>query len=271
MQELKLQNNHVVFLGLLGGAISACSVETAPLAIAPNATDKSSGDRIALIFQDDLTEVTLFDIGIAHAVLNLPNSEEVNALIQDRAAHLLLEPHNPPKEDSLLSRTVVPTDIDFAEPIDSLDLLDIAVMLGALNTDNRSTQNLAERANQVVMVSLSSDRIHDVPGGFPSVRQLIDTGACESCDLSSAYLVNADLSNTNLAEADLTGANLNGANLNEANLTNADLSDVSLQDSTFTNVNVTGATLNNLVLQGADVSGTDFNAAGDLSGLQLPN
>ena len=55
------------------------------------------------------------------------------------------------------------------------------------------------------------------------VRQLQNTNACPSCDLSGADLRGWNLRNANLRNADLSGADLRGADLSGADLTGANL------------------------------------------------
>jgi uncharacterized protein YjbI with pentapeptide repeats len=75
------------------------------------------------------------------------------------------------------------------------------------------------------------------------LRQLLNTGRCRSCDLSSVNFSRQDLSN-----ADLAGANLRGSNLSHVNLTNADLSNADLQDANLNNADLTNAIVQGTLL-----------------------
>lgn len=83
------------------------------------------------------------------------------------------------------------------------------------------------------------------------VAQLLETGACQGCDLTGAdltgaHLIGADLRDTNLTDVQLSYANLEGADLTGASLVNTDL---------------TGAFLTNAVLDEAVVQSVDFSEA----------
>ena len=71
-----------------------------------------------------------------------------------------------------------------------------------------------------------------------AMRQLLQTNACENCDLSGANLQGLDLT-----EANLRGANLQAAQLSFANLTRTDLSGASLQEAEISGANFLGANL----------------------------
>lgn len=79
------------------------------------------------------------------------------------------------------------------------------------------------------------------------MRQLLQTGNCENCDLSGA----------NLSGLSLRGANLSGANLSEA----------TLQQTQLLYANLENADLSNAVLAYSDLSGANLRNA-DLSGIR---
>lgn len=80
------------------------------------------------------------------------------------------------------------------------------------------------------------------------VRQLLQTNACENCDLSG----------TNLSDLDLEGANLQGANLqnsvlNRSQMNRANLRDANLQGAILGATNLRGANLQNAQLTDAAI------------------
>lgn len=85
------------------------------------------------------------------------------------------------------------------------------------------------------------------------LQQLLETRACQGCDLSRLDLSGQDLSQTDLQGATLTQADLSNADLTAANLTNANLSGANLQGAqleaaTLTNTNLSNANLEQTVL-----------------------
>ena len=83
------------------------------------------------------------------------------------------------------------------------------------------------------------------PFGTP-LERLLESGACQGCDLRDA-----DLRGHHLIGADLRAADLRGAKLNGVNLEGADLSGAKLD----------GARLQGAMLSNADLSGTDLSHA----------
>lgn len=81
------------------------------------------------------------------------------------------------------------------------------------------------------------------------VRQLLQTNACEGCDLSDAALSGLDLS-----EADLRRANLQGANLSYVTLTRANLQGANLQEAKLGNADLRGAMLREADLSNAQIT-----------------
>ncbi|MEO0827397.1 MAG: pentapeptide repeat-containing protein [Cyanobacteria bacterium J06642_9] len=95
------------------------------------------------------------------------------------------------------------------------------------------------------------------------VRQLLQTNACENCDLSDAVLDGLDLAEANLQGANLQGASLLGTRLNRANLRGA-----SLQNASLAGTNLLGANLQNADLSDVQVfnhceSNDVFDGTGD--------
>ncbi|WP_286019538.1 pentapeptide repeat-containing protein [Candidatus Venteria ishoeyi] len=85
-------------------------------------------------------------------------------------------------------------------------------------------------------------------------QQLLQSKACQECDLSGMDLSGLDLTAANLNSAilknvNLKGANLEGADLSGANLEGADLSAAKLK----------GAVLFNTILYKAKLEGTDLS------------
>lgn len=83
------------------------------------------------------------------------------------------------------------------------------------------------------------------------VKRLLETGACQGCNL-----IGADLQETHLIGADLRDANLSYANFNDANLEGADLTGANLSGADFTN-----AFLTNAVLDYTRMNHVNFTAA----------
>jgi uncharacterized protein YjbI with pentapeptide repeats len=81
------------------------------------------------------------------------------------------------------------------------------------------------------------------------VTQLLDTGACQGCDLTGADLTGAHLIGVDLRDANLTNATLANANLEGADLTGATLVNTDLSGAFLTN-----SLLDNTVIQNADFS-----------------
>ena len=92
------------------------------------------------------------------------------------------------------------------------------------------------------------------PKGSEAVIQLLQTQACNGCNLNEADLVHAQLDGVEITEASLKGANLNQAKLNASNLSNSDLSFVSLQGASLRGANLLGANLYGADLRGADLT-----------------
>ncbi|MBD2259569.1 pentapeptide repeat-containing protein [Pseudanabaena sp. FACHB-2040] len=78
------------------------------------------------------------------------------------------------------------------------------------------------------------------------VRQLLQTNACENCDLSGA-----NLGSLNLTEANLGGANLQGANLSRTLLLRTNLAGTNLREATLAGSSLQGANLQRADLSGA--------------------
>jgi hypothetical protein len=95
------------------------------------------------------------------------------------------------------------------------------------------------------------------------LAQLMDTGDCRQCNLSSA-----DLSGANLSGANLSGANLSDASLSGANLSDADLSGANLRGADLSGANLSRANLSCADLWGTNLNGAALSSA-DLSGANL--
>lgn len=111
------------------------------------------------------------------------------------------------------------------------------------------------------------------------VRRLLETRACNGCQLAGARLEGAalpgaQLQQAMLREARLAQANLRGADLTGASLTSTDLRRADLQGARFDGAYLTGAQLQDANLEGADLhsayalDGADFQGA-NLRGAQL--
>ena len=81
------------------------------------------------------------------------------------------------------------------------------------------------------------------------VKQLLETGQCQSCNLVNADLTDAHLIGADLRNANLTNANLTGANLEGADLTGATLVDANLRRAYFTHADLRWANLTRTNLQ----------------------
>jgi uncharacterized protein YjbI with pentapeptide repeats len=131
------------------------------------------------------------------------------------------------------------------------------VDVASLNTGD-FFMNTRSKSSQLNILLLSSLLLTSVGFAQPSlaanpahVRQLLQTGECEGCDLTRANLRNA-----NLRSAKLNGANLTGANLSGANLSKADLDDAILRGANLAGANLDDADFTEANLQGANLTGT---------------
>jgi hypothetical protein len=88
------------------------------------------------------------------------------------------------------------------------------------------------------------------------IRRLLDTNACEQCDLREANLRKAKLKNANLFGADLTGADLTAADLGHAKIDESNFSGADLSYS-----NLSGANLSKAILSGSNLSGANLDGA----------
>ncbi|PZD71139.1 Secreted effector protein PipB2 [Acaryochloris thomasi RCC1774] len=89
------------------------------------------------------------------------------------------------------------------------------------------------------------------------VRQLLNTSACQGCDLSGAdltqaHLIGGDLRDANLRGAVLVEANLEGADLTGADLTGANLSHAFLTNSCLNETNLTGVNFSHSIMYHAE-------------------
>lgn len=105
------------------------------------------------------------------------------------------------------------------------------------------------------------------------LQQLLETRACQGCDLQGAdlreaHLIGADLRDANLQGAILAGANLEGADLTGANLEGANLTNTFLNSADLTNVNFAHANLRDANLIQAQLEGANLVAT-NLSGAEM--
>lgn len=81
--------------------------------------------------------------------------------------------------------------------------------------------------------------------------KLLESHACDGCDLSGDSFHAADLKGVSLAHANLTGAVFYKADLTNANLAGADLTKAALPYANLTNANLAGANLTGANLSNA--------------------
>ncbi|MFB2918883.1 pentapeptide repeat-containing protein [Aerosakkonema funiforme] len=114
-----------------------------------------------------------------------------------------------------------------------------------------------------------------------TVRQLLQSKYCPSCNLQNANLRGASLTGANLEDAnlsnvDLSNANLSGelvqfrcgngpelvpSNLRGANLSGANLENANLKNANLENADLTGANLRGANLEGANLKGASLEGA----------
>lgn len=105
------------------------------------------------------------------------------------------------------------------------------------------------------------------------VKQLLETGLCQGCDLQganlrAAHLIGADLRDANLRGAILENANLEGADLTGASLEGANLKGAFLNSAALTATNLTNAVLTDANLISADLVSANLTAT-NLQGANL--
>ncbi len=89
--------------------------------------------------------------------------------------------------------------------------------------------------------------------------KLIETNACENCNLSGVELISRDLENAQLSGADLSDAKLTSANLDNADLSGTDLRSATLINASFIAANLRDATnVDSANFTGADLSGATW-------------
>ncbi len=105
------------------------------------------------------------------------------------------------------------------------------------------------------------------------VKQLLETGFCQGCDLrgadlQAAHLLGADLRDADLSDANLENANLEGADLKGANLEGANLAGTFLNSAELNNANLAVANLSNANLIQANLTGANLLGS-NLEGTQM--
>ena len=113
------------------------------------------------------------------------------------------------------------------------------------------TQVVAKAAAASVLASVNKY----MNASLVASEDVIKTGQCRYCDLSSVNLKNA-----NLEGSDLTGANLTKANLTFANLKNAWLTSANLTDADARGANLTGTDMRSAILTRLITDQTTYNA-----------
>ncbi|MEO1671876.1 MAG: pentapeptide repeat-containing protein [Cyanobacteria bacterium J06631_2] len=98
----------------------------------------------------------------------------------------------------------------------------------------------------------------------PEIERLLETKACEYCDLS-----NADLSGVDLKGANLLGANLQEADLTDANFEGVNLVFGNLARATLVGTDFKGANLQEANLELADLQEAELSAPSYLKGANL--
>lgn len=126
------------------------------------------------------------------------------------------------------------------------------------------------------VVSLFSFTLPVQAENLMHTNQLLTTGECMQCDLSSVGLVLAELSGANLrganlSRANLSRANLAGADLRGANLTGASLNGANLAGADLSGANLSSTDLRDAYLAGAYLYGTDLSVAYIQGAIGIPN
>lgn len=97
---------------------------------------------------------------------------------------------------------------------------------------------------------IAADPIH--------LRQLLNTGVCNGCNLQGADLTGRQLAGAKLRWSDLRGANLTRINLDRADLTGADLSGARMSESSISGSILEGANLYGVALHEVRLAGSDL-------------
>lgn len=267
---MRVKSTNFILLIFSACALGACEGNPSSMELR-SVTVSDVQTQVRAIYQTNPNDVTLSDAAIVLATANLPESSWTEATIATAVSHLLgvstaIEGIAPVPEFA--------SDVDFAEPPNTVTAVDSAVVLAAIApVQSPPTKDDLLAAIAALDISLTSaEDILRIPGTTasvpPTVDQLLTTRACESCDLKGVDLRDVDLQEVNLLNADLGGAVLRGANLRGAVLTGADLGFADLRNSTFTDVTLAGADLSNADLRGADITNTNINEADDIFGLK---
>lgn len=104
------------------------------------------------------------------------------------------------------------------------------------------------------------------------IQQLLQTNACEDCDLAGANLRGLDLQEANLQGANLQGALLNFSDLTRANLSEANLQGAEISGTTFQGANLQAADLADAIVTNVCPTGatvTDWLMTSDCVALDL--
>lgn len=155
-------------LSLISLATAACgdrdiaSLSTTPpppqTSTASISSSSSAGDRVELLFQDELGIVNLSDAAIALALFNLPSEDSptLTTAATTLFGATVETPEIAPSSDDI---------DDFAEPSDGVTLADIAVVVAAstLAREERTAEDLLPLTNNLLGPQ-SIDRVLQVPG-----------------------------------------------------------------------------------------------------------
>jgi len=98
------------------------------------------------------------------------------------------------------------------------------------------------------------------------LQALLDSNACNGCDLEDAHLRGRKLSGAALEQVNLSGADLRGADLSGANLAGASLKEARLEGASLIGANLAGANLFGVRLSEVRLLGANLRDA-DLSHL----
>lgn len=104
------------------------------------------------------------------------------------------------------------------------------------------------------------------------IQQLLQTNACENCDLAGANLRGLDLQGAQLQGANLQGTLLNFSDLTRADLSGANLQGAEISGTTFQGANLRGADLTDAIVTNVcptDAAVTDWLMTSDCVALDL--
>ncbi len=121
----------------------------------------------------------------------------------------------------------------------------------------------------IALLSIGLNNVNQSNSG-DELKQLLETGECQSCDLRGLDLRNAELQGVDLTAADLTDADLRGADLRSTDLENINLTASDLRGADLRGADLRGANLRNANLRSANFRSAYLNDA-DLRGAILPD